>query len=136
MAQEKKPDNIVKKVFERSPGTSEKVSPLFTYFKHSAKAPLVKETSKPGVTSKLPAAIDLGTAHVKVIQLSQSGKGELEVMIMDEESYSGPGARKQALEKILKRSPVGSSVILGLPAKETLTFNFSFPPMSEEELKE
>ncbi len=136
MAQEKKPDNIVKKVFESAPSSSEKVSPLFTHFKHSAKAPVAKEAAKPGLSSKLPASIDLGTTRVKVVQLSQSAKGELEVVLMDEEAYAGAGQRKQALEKILKRSPVGSGVILGLPAKETLTFNFSFPPMSDEELKE
>ena len=79
MAQGKKNDNLVKKVFERSSGAGDKVSPLFTYFKHSAKAPLVKEVLKPGISNKLPAAIDLGTARVKLIQLSQSPKGELEI---------------------------------------------------------
>ena len=135
MSEEKKQDNIVKRVFERSGSQPERISPLFTYFKNplkktKIKAPKVVE-SQPRLR-RLPVAIDFGNTRVKLLQLAQDANGLFEVVLMDEEE----GQTKEALEKILSRHPINSNVIVGLPAKETQTYNFTFPPMSEEELRE
>ena len=136
MTEEKKQENIVKKVFERSGSLQERVSPLFTYYKNpkknKTKQPAAKVVDKEPRSRRLPAAIDFGSTRVKLLQLAQDDKGSLEVVLMDEEE----GQAKQALEKILGRNPVGPNVIVGLPAKETLTYNFTFPAMSEEDLRE
>ena len=138
MSEEKKQPNIVKKVFERSSSLQERVSPLFTYYKNPKKAP--KAPAKPSAkvadkephSRRLPVAIDFGSSRVKLLQLAQDANGAMEIVMMDEEE----GATKQALEKVLSRNPVGPNVVVGLPAKETLTYNFTFPPMSEEDLRE
>ena len=136
MSEEKKQENIVKKVFERSGSLQERVSPLFTYYKNPKKdkaaAKPAKVVDKEPRSRRLPAAIDFGSTRVKLLQLAQDDKGSLEVVLMDEEE----GQNKQALEKVLGRNPVGPDVIVGLPAKETLTYNFTFPQMSEEDLRE
>ncbi len=137
MADEKKP-NIVKKVFERSSALQERVSPLFTYYKDpkKAKAAAAKKPSKaaPKETGarRLPVAIDFGSSRVKLLQLAQGTTGALEVVMMDEEE----GQPAQALAKVAGRNAVGPNVVIGLPAKEALTYNFTFPPMSEEDLRE
>lgn len=145
MSEEKKPENnIVKKVFERSGARVEKISPLFTHFKRSpkAKAKPVRSPVSKTAARRLPIAIDFGSSRIKLLQLAQDTKGGIEVVLMDEELLSDDPNRaqilksKQALEKLLSRNPVGPQVIVGLPAKETQTFNFTFPAMSEEELRE
>ncbi len=146
MADPKKPDNnIVKKVFERSGAKAEKISPLFTHYKNPKTQKAKPAKVAPGPKShgkRLPVAIDFGLSRVKLVQLAQDAKGALEVVLMDEEILGEDNARptivksKQALEKLLSRNPVGPQVVLGLPAKETLTFNFTFPVMSDEELRE
>ncbi len=131
---EKKQDNIVKKVFERSAARQERVSPLFTHYKNPKKAKTkpAKVVENQSRSRRLPVAIDFGSTRIKLVQLAQDANGFFEVVLMDEE----PGQTKQALEKILSRNPVGPNVIMGLPAKETQTYNFTFPPMSEEDLRE
>ncbi len=131
---EKKQDNIVRKVFERSGVRQERLSALFTYSKKTQKAKTkpAKLPNEEPRSRRLPVAIDFGSTRVKLLQLAQDPKGSLEVVLMDEEQ----GQTKQALEKILSRNPVGPNVIMGLPAKETLTYNFTFPAMSEDDLRE
>ena len=140
-----KDNNIVKKVFDRSGTRPDKVSPLFTHFKNQP-----KQKSKPAKAAaapkshgkRLPVAIDFGVSRIKLVQLAQDSKGGIEVVLMDEEPLSedgaaAPGAKnKQALEKLLSRNSVGSQAIVGLPAKETQTYNFTFPSMTDEELRE
>lgn len=136
-----KDGNIVKKVFDRT--ATEKVSPLFT---HSKKTPKVlvqpeatKEVSPP--SKLLPVAVDFGTAGIKLVQLAQSAKGELEIAALDEESYTTTGAdlalrQKEAFQRLLGRNSVGSSVVISLSAKEVQVLNFVFPNMSDKELEE
>ena len=146
MTEEKKPDNIVKKVFERSGQRQERISPLFTHYKNPQKS---KKIGKPAMVvdkepqpRRLPVSIDFGTSRIKLLQLAQDARGGLQVVLMDEEiclqeaSLNPLFQTKQALEKILSRNPVGPNVIIGLPAKETQTYNFTFPPLSEEDLRE
>ena len=145
MSEPKKPENnIVKKVFERSGARPEKISPLFTHFKNTQKKktkPVKLSESKSG-SKRLPMAVDFGGSRIKLLQLAQDTAGGLEVVLMDEELLNeDPNSaqilkNKQALEKLLSRNPVSPQVIVGLPAKETQTFNFTFPTMSEEELRE
>ena len=146
MTEQKKTEhNIVKKVFERSGARTEKISPLFTHFKNAPKAAKnkpVKTTESKSGSKRLSASLDFGSSRVKLLQLAQDSKGGTEVVLMDEEVLADDPNRatilrtKQALEKLLSRNPVGPQVIVGLPAKETQTFNFTFPAMSEEELRE
>ncbi len=145
MTEPNKPDNIVKKVFERSGSRVERISPLFTHFKNAPKTKVKKPAKvsapKPG-GKRLPVAIDFGGSRIKLLQLAQATSGALEVVLMDEELLSDDPnhaeilKNKQALEKLLSRNPVSPQVVVGLPAKETQTFNFTFPVMSEEELRE
>jgi len=141
-------DNIVKKVFERSSTRPDKVSPLFTHFKNQPKLkikPVKAEKAAAAPKSKakrLPVAIDFGISRIKLLQLGQDPKGGIEVMLMDEEPLSeelgvAPIPKtKQALERLLSRNAVGPQAIVGLPAKETQTYNFTFPSMTDEELRE
>lgn len=140
-----KDENIVKKVFERSGGRPDKVSPLFTHFKNQPKLKTKPAKAASGLRSKakrLPVAIDFGISRIKLLQLGQDPKGGIEVMLMDEEPLSEDGSAatnsktKQALEKLLSRNAVGPQAIVGLPAKETQTYNFTFPSMTDEELRE
>lgn len=144
MSEEKK-QNIVKKVFERSGARPDRISPLFTHFKNPQKKAKLKSAKAEGLKSnakRLPVAIDFGVSRIKLLQLAQDPKGAVEVVLMDEELLSQEPGRaeivksKQALEKLLSRNPVGAQVIVGLPAKETQTFNFTFPAMADEELRE
>ncbi len=139
-------ENIVKKVFERSAGAQpDKVSPLFTHFKNAPKMK-IKPAKKAAVSKsdakRLPVAIDFGVSRIKLVQLAQDAKGGIEVALMDEELLgeemgTTPAVKnKQALEKLLSRNPVGPQAIVGLPAKEIQTYNFTFPPMTNEELRE
>ncbi|MBI2095355.1 MAG: pilus assembly protein PilM [Candidatus Omnitrophica bacterium] len=139
-----KSDNIVKKVFDRAKKGPEKVSPLFTYSKHHAPKVLAPQESKgPLVFNPLPAAIDVGTSVVKLIQLAQGQKGELELLLMDEEPYGTTALnrdltlrQREAVQKLLKRNSIGPGVVVSLSAKEIQVFNFVFPAMSETELEE
>ncbi len=142
---QKKDDNIVKKVFNRSGTRPDKMSPLFTYFKNQPKAKIKPAKAAKVAKSKgkrLPVAIDFGASRIKLVQLAQEPKGGLEVVLMDEElikeeGNSAPSVRsKQALERLLSRNAVGPQAIVGLPAKETQTYNFTFPPMADDELRE
>lgn len=141
----KKDDNIVKKVFGRSGAKAERISPLFTHYKAAGKSkpkPVKAAGAKASSKNRLPVAIDFGEARVKLLQLAQDAKGGVEVVLMDEELLGDDPDRadilknKQALEKLLSRNPVGPQAIAGLPARQTQTFNFTFPMMSGEELRE
>src|SRR3989338_2110819 len=142
---EEKSDNIVKKVFDRVKKGPEKISPLFTYSKHHATKVLTPQEPRKGllVFNPLPAAIDVGTSVVKLIQLAQGQKGELELLLMDEEPYGTTALnrdltlrQRDAVQKLLKRNSIGSSIVVSLSAKEIQVFNFVFPAMSETELEE
>ncbi len=141
-----KDENIVKKVFDRSGPKSDKLSPLFTHFKNAPKlklkAPKAPAEPKKPQVKRLPVAIDFGISRIKLVQLAQDPKGGVEVALLDEEllgEESGTSSavkHKRALEKLLSRNPVGPQAIVGLPAKETQTYNFTFPAMNDEELRE
>ncbi len=147
--QPKKPDNIVKKVFDRSGSKSDKVSALFTHYKNpKAKKEAAKNDktkSKPAKkespSKRMPVAIDFGASRIKLFQLAADGKDGYGVAVMDEEALdvsqgSSVGQTKQAIQKLVGRNPVGSNVIIGLPARECLTYNFTFPSMTDDELRE
>ncbi len=140
-----KGDNIVKKVFDRSGSRPDKMSPLFTHFKNQPKPkakPVKVAATKKSKAKRLPVAIDFGISRIKLLQLAQDAKGSVEVVLMDEELLSEEGSAaptvksKQALERLLSRNSVGPQAIVGLPAKETQTYNFTFPKMSDDELRE
>ena len=140
-----KGDNIVKKVFDRSGARPDKMSPLFTHFKNQPKPKVKPAKAVIAAKSKgkrLPVAIDFGISRVKLVQFAQDSKGGVELILMDEEllkeeGNAGPSVKsKQALERLLSRNSVGPQAIVGLPAKETQTYNFTFPTMSDDELRE
>ena len=142
---QKKDDNIVKKVFDRSGARPDKMSPLFTHFKNQPKPKVKPAKAVIAAKSKgkrLPVAIDFGISRVKLVQFAQDSKGGVELILMDEEllkeeGNAGPSVKsKQALERLLSRNSVGPQAIVGLPAKETQTYNFTFPTMSDDELRE
>lgn len=132
--------NIVKKVFERASFKGDRISPLFTHYKGAKKqksAP-AKGASVPA-GRKLPVAVDFGVGRVKILQMAQEKEG-LRVALMDEESL-GDGSsdiarNKEALQKLLSRNSVGPQAVFGVCARETQTFNFTFPVMSDEEMRE
>ena len=137
-----KPKNIVQKVFERKTSGSQKISPLFTYFKNTSKVLPSKEPHLQTVFTPLPAAIDFGHEGVKLLQMAKGPKGELQIIAIDEELYGLPSGRqffslqKEALQKILHRNKISSHVTIGLATKEIQALNFVFPPMSEVELED
>lgn len=142
MPEKEKIKNIVQRVFDRKANESQKVSPLFTYFKHASKVLPSKELQLQTVFTPLPAAIDLGHASVKLLQMAKNSRGELEIIAIDEEPYGAPSERqffslqKEALQKILNRNKIGLNVVIALAAKEIQSYNFVFPPMSETELSD
>ncbi len=146
---QKKPDNIVKKVFDRSGSKPDKVSALFTHYKNpKAKkeaAQSVKSSPKlvrkGAAPKRMPAILDFGASRIKLFQLGQDGKGSYEVVLMDEEATDpgqggSPSQVKQALQKLSSRNALGANVIVGIPARETLSYNFTFPAMTDDELRE
>ena len=142
MSEKEKPKNIVQKVFDRKAHESQKVSPLFTYFKHASKVLPSKEPQSQSVFTPLPAAIDLGRTSVKLLQIAKNSSGELEIAAIDEELYGVSSERqffalqKEALQKLLTRNKIGPNVVIALAAKETQAYNFVLPPMSGTELSD
>ncbi len=134
--------NIVKKVFDRASLKGDKISPLFTHYKTSRKPK--QKSSKPGDGKssfrRLPVAVDFGVSRLKLLQLAQDDQGGVNVALMDEEllgeNSSDVLKNKEALQKLLARNSVGPQAIIGLPARETQTFNFTFPLMQDDELRE
>jgi len=134
--------NIVKEIFERQKSRVEKISTLFTHFKHPPRAEV--SSSKPASSSFKPltAAIDIGASSIKLLQLAEGPKGEVEVIALDRQEYFVPkhqdpeAYQKQALDEIVKRNNIGTNVISGMGAKEVQMLNLNFPMMSEVELKE
>jgi len=144
-----KPKDIVKEIFERRKAVAEKVSTLFTHFKHS---PKTLEAKTPGSLKPLPAAIDIGTSSIKLFQLAKGPGAEIEIIALDREPYlvttpspqSSPQTQKgealsfqrEALKRIVERNKIGQNVVTGLAAKEVQVYNLTFPPMSAAELDE
>ncbi len=140
MNQRKK--DIVKEIFERPKATADKVSTLFTHFKHPPKAAPPAEPKAPSSLRALPAAIDIGVTSIKLFQLAESTKAQYEIIALDKEEYPLPlqqdpiVCQRDALKKIVERNKIGQQVIIGLSAKEVQTYHLVFPPMSEGELSE
>ncbi len=135
--EEPKSTNIVQKVFGRQDKGGGPVSTLFTYTKQAPKV-----LAEPPAFSSLPAAIDLGTSSLKLLQLAKDPKGQVEVCLLDEEPYENASGRdlwqkqKDALQKALLRNRIGNAAVITLSAKEAQVHNFVFPEMPEKELEE
>jgi type IV pilus assembly protein PilM len=106
-----------------------------------AAAPPQAAKESPNFTP-LPAAIDFGSSSVKLLQLGREPKGDVQVIVLDEEPYEKVPAKdvyyqqKDALQKVLSRNSVGGSAVISLSTKEVQVYNFVFPVMSEKELEE
>jgi len=123
------------------------VSTIFTHFRHRPERPAVKKPKKFRRLRKLPAAIDIGTSSVKLLQLvqghyrsSSQGSAEYEVIYLDKESYGMDKTlspviyQKEALRRILSRNSTGSEVVASISAKDIQMYNLDFPAMVENEL--
>ena len=131
MPEQKK--DLVKEIFERSKEATGKVSTLFTHVKQTPKPSAARKIRIPSFSSKaLPAAIDIGTSAVKLLQLAEGAKGRLEVSCRDKEPYSA--GIKEALKKILSRNKISSDVVSSISARDVQIYNLTFPQMSEAEL--
>lgn len=135
------PKDIVKEIFEKPKGARDKISTLFTHFKPTAKAPTLKKRKTTSL-KELPAAIDIGTASIKILQLAEAQKGEIEIICIDKEGYHIDQktpliiAQKEALRKIIGRNKIGPDVLTAIPSKDTQIYNLTFPLISETELEE
>lgn len=136
------PKDIVREIFGKPKGTAYKVSALFTHFKHLPKvipstAARISSPLKP-----LPAAIDIGASSIKLLQLAEGPKAEIEIIALDREKYPFPLQhnpivyQREALKRIVERNRIGQNVVTGLAAKDVQVYNLTFPPMSETELDE
>lgn len=138
-----KPKNIVKEIFERPKDAKNKVSSLFTHFKHPPET-LLPEKAKIKTApplKRLPAAIDIGSSAIKLLQLAQGrADDKQEIVCIDKEAYpagsSTLASQKEALHKIIERNKIGREVITAISVKDVQFYNLVFPPMSEAELNE
>jgi len=127
-------ENIVKEIFEKQKQAVDKVSTIFTHFRPASKAVLFPKPKTASLPAGLPAAVDVGTSSIKIVQLAQGSGSELEIIAIDREQYSSD--RHEFLKRIISRNKIGPEVIASISAKEVQVYNFSFPQMSEEELKQ
>jgi len=133
--------DIVREIFGKAKLQPKKVSTIFTHFKRPAKA--VKKAKSSVFYKKLPAAIDIGTSSIKIIQLAQrQPRGEIEVVCIDKEEYSTQGKvptiidQRKALGKLIERNNIGHEVVTGVSASDTQIYNLIFPQMSDGELND
>ncbi|MFC1631607.1 pilus assembly protein PilM [Candidatus Omnitrophota bacterium] len=150
MAKQKK--DVVREIFERPQPAEGKVSTLFTHFRPAQKISPPKKSKLPGQLKPLPAAIDLGTSSVKLLQLAQGPKNELEVICIDREKYPSDKSidliarQREALKKLVGRNAlagpragtgkVGPSVVTTISVHDAQIYNLNFPQMSMPELYE
>ena len=135
------PKGIVKDIFDRKTGRG-KVSTIFTHSKPSPKImpPGPKREVPSYPLRPLPAAIDIGTSSIKLLQLAEGEKKRLEIVCVDEEGLSagadsGSAASiRPALEKIISRNRTGPLCLTTLSTRDVQFYNMLFPPMSEDEL--
>ena len=136
---DKQAKDIVKEIFGKSKSQPKKISTIFTHFR---RPPKVSPKAKSSIfLKKFPAAIDIGTSSIKIIQLAQrQPKGELEVVCIDKEEYSIPGKapeiidQRETLGKLIERNDVGHEVVAGISASDAQIYNLIFPQMSDGEL--
>ncbi len=140
-AKEAETKDIVKEIFGKSSSRPKKTSTLFTHFRRPTK-PLPKAKTSLFM-KKLPAAIDIGTASIKILQLAQKQpKGELEIVCLDKQGYSTGGKtpeiidQREALKTLIERNEIGPEVFAGVSASQVQIYNLIFPQMGEAELNE
>ncbi len=133
--------DIVKDIFDKPKAEKEKVSTIFTHFKPSSKiiSPLPhKEIPSPHL-KPLPVAIDIGTSSIKLLQLAEGKKGDLEIVAIDEEKLVGgtgsePTSARSALRHIINRNRPGPLCVTTLFPGDVQLYSMLFPPMAEDEL--
>jgi len=139
-SEEAKKQNLVENIFNRPKIATGKTSAIFT---HSKKTYKVKAPEKKSVFSHskpLPPAIDIGTSSIKLLQLSESDKGILEVSSIDQENYSQnknfsiSSRLKICLEKIIARNKIGPHCLTALSLRDMQLYNMAFPPIADSEL--
>jgi len=138
--EEAPPKDFVKNIFERPKSPTDKVSTLFTHLKPPPKVATPKKVKRPSTLKELPAAIDIGTASIKILQLGEASKGDFEVICIDKETYPFDKTlpsnvlQREALKRIIARNKIGPDVIASIPLKHVQIYNLTFPKMSEDEL--
>ena len=136
------PKDFVKEIFERPKSPADKVSTLFTHLKPPPKVSTSKKVKRPSSLKGLPAAIDIGTSSVKILQLGEAAKGDFEVICIDKEPYSFDKTlpsnvlQKEALKRIIARNKIGPDVVTSISLKYAQIYNLTFPKMSEEEISD
>ncbi len=132
--------NIVKDIFTRPKAEKEKISAIFTHYRHSPKIiPPSPQKEAPSLRP-LPAAIDIGASGIKLFQLGEGEKGELEIICIDEEGLPAAADNdptvsiKSALKKITSRNETGPLCTTTLSTKDVQFYNMLFPQMQEDEL--
>jgi len=140
--EEAPPKDFVKQIFERPKAPADKMSTLFTHLKPPPKVSTPKKVKKPSSLKGLPAAIDIGTSSIKILQLGEASKGDFEVICIDKESFPFDKTlpsnvlQKEALRRIVARNKIGPDVIASIPLKYAQIYNLTFPKMSEDELSD
>lgn len=123
---------LVKDIFSRQKAGKDKVSTLFTHFKHTPKPVPQPKMPLPSGYKPFPPAIDIGTSSIKVIQLAEDEKGKLKIIAIDQEPYT---ELQVALKKVINRNKLSGPCVTSLAAKDIQLYNMIFPPMSETELR-
>ncbi|HLD69983.1 MAG TPA: hypothetical protein VJA17_04380, partial [Candidatus Omnitrophota bacterium] len=82
-------------------------------------ASLTSVIRKMSITA-LPAAVDVGTSSIKLLQLGRGPGDEITIIALDKEKYSQPvppdpvPSQREALKRIIKRNRIGPKVIVSL----------------------
>jgi len=135
-------EDLVKNIFDRPKTEKQKVSSIFTHFKHSPKLvnPGPRREAAFSHLRPLPVAIDIGTTSIKLVRLGESKDGKIEIISIDEESLPAGSAAdssdslRYALKNIIGRNRVGHSCVTAISSQSIHFYNMMFPQMPDDEL--
>lgn len=135
-------ESLVKDIFDRPEAERHEVSTIFTHFRHSPKISSVRhgEKAAPSPFKMFPAAIDIGTASIRLLKLGETKEGAAEIISIDEEKIpqartaESPDPVRLALKNIVTRNSVGHSCVTTLSSKRVHFYNMVFPQMPDGEL--
>lgn len=134
------PKDFVKDIFDRPKTEKDKISTIFTYFRHSPKlaSPGPKGIALPSSLKPLPTAIDIGASSIKLLQMAEGKDERMEIVCIDEEALPAGAESKDsmrlALKRIISRNRVGHSCVTTISASDVHLYNMLFPPMPADEL--
>ncbi|MBL7071334.1 MAG: pilus assembly protein PilM [Candidatus Omnitrophica bacterium] len=135
-------EDLVKKIFDRPKAEKQRVSSIFTHFRHSPKvvSPGPRKDAATSHLRPLPVAIDIGTTSIKLVRLGEAKDGRIEIISIDEEDLASGGelitigSLKASLKSIVGRNRVGHSCVTAISSKSIHFYNMMFPQMPDSEL--